>query len=267
MPTLPSWMQYFYVILCQPSHLANIGAVARAMKTMGIDQLRIVRPNLIATLATPNPPHFDCVHPHDFRLPEVSLALASGAKDILVKTQFFASLSEAIAPMHLSYALTSRKREIAPSLQTPAQAMPEAINAAQQQQLVAFVFGSETFGLNIQDITLCNRLLTICGNPNYFSLNLAQAVQVVGYELFNQLYQTPSFSVNRPQLASRAAVIGLCQHWEQVMSEIGFFKQRNRTRLVRRMLRWLDKSQPEKEEIDILRGFLSTVEKKINHPS
>ena len=265
MPTLPSWMQYFYVILCQPSHPANIGAVARAMKTMGIHQLRVVRPNLIATLATPNPPHFDCAHPHNFSVPEESFTLASAAKDILEKTRFFASLSEAIAPMHLSYALTSRKRGIAPSLQTPAQAMPEAINAAQQQQLVAFVFGSETFGLSIQDITLCNRLITIHGNPNYFSLNLAQAVQVVGYELFSQLYQTLSFSSNRPQLASREAVIGLCQHWEQVMSDIGFFKQRSQTRLVRRMLRWLNKSQLEKEEIDILRGFLSTVEKKINH--
>lgn len=267
MSTLPSWMQYFYVILCQPSHPANIGAVARAMKTMGIYQLRIVRPNLIATLATPTPPHFDCAYPQDFRLPEESFVLASGAKDILEKTQFFASLSEAIAPMHLSYALTSRKREIAPSLQTPAQAMPEAINAAQQRQLVAFVFGSETFGLSIQDITLCNRLITICGNPNYFSLNLAQAVQVIGYELFNQLNPIPYFSDNRRDLASREAVISLCQHWEQVMLEIGFFKKRNQTRLIRRFMHWLDKSQAEKEEIDILHGFLSTVEKKINHPS
>ncbi|MCV2509480.1 MAG: RNA methyltransferase, partial [Neisseriaceae bacterium] len=126
----------------------------------------------------------------------------------------------------------------------------------------AFIFGSETFGLSIEEVSLCNRLITINGNPDYFSLNLAQAVQVITYELFSQLNQSMEFLKQYPNLSSREEVAGLVEHFELTMQEIGFFEKRNQERLMRRVQRIIDKSNIEKEEIDILRGFLNLVNQK-----
>ncbi|QRN41851.1 MAG: RNA methyltransferase [Neisseriaceae bacterium] len=260
--SLPSLLKNIYVILCHTSHPGNIGSAARAMKTMGLSQLILVSPNIIATSQTPNPPLFDRNNPDTFTIPEESFILASGAKDILTQAQFFSTLDEAIKPMHLTCALSSRKREISAPLQSPREIMPEIIQFAQNEQKIAFIFGSETFGLNIEEVSLCNRLITINGNPDYFSLNLAQTVQVVAYELFSQLNHPITSLKQYPNLSTRKEVLGLVEHFEVTMQEIGFFEKRNKKRLMRRIQRMIDKSNIEKEEIDILRGFLNLVSHK-----
>ena len=175
-PTVPDYLRHIHVVLTRTSHPGNIGAAARAMKTMGLSRLTLVAPNLMATPMTPEPPAFDADRAAAFQLPEESFILASGARDVLEQAQIVATLDEALADTVLSCALTSRRRELSAPLHTPRELVPELLQAAQQGFQVALVFGNETFGLNIDEVQRCNRLLTISGNPAYFSLNLAQAV-------------------------------------------------------------------------------------------
>ena len=176
-PTVPDYLRHIHVVLTRTSHPGNIGAAARAMKTMGLSRLTLVAPNLMATPMTPEPPTFDAAQAAAFRLPEESFILASGARDVLEQAQIVATLDEALADTVLSCALTSRRRELTSPLQTPRELTPSLLAAAQAGQTVALVFGNETFGLSIDEVQHCNRLMTISGNPDYFSLNLAQAVQ------------------------------------------------------------------------------------------
>ena len=175
-PTVPDYLRHIHVVLTRTSHPGNIGAAARAMKTMGLSRLTLVAPNLMATPMTPEPPTFDAAQAAAFRLPEESFILASGARDVLEQARIVATLDEALADTVLSCALTSRRRELSAPLHTPRELVPELLQAARQGFQVALVFGNETFGLNIDEVQRCNRLLTISGNPAYFSLNLAQAV-------------------------------------------------------------------------------------------
>lgn len=259
--TLPIFLDNIAIILCHTSHPGNLGSVARAMKNMGLHHLILVSPNIMVTPATPIAPIFNANEPTKFSIPEESFVLASGAKDVLEEAQIYSSLKDALSNFHLACALTSRRREITLTPQTPRELTPEIISLAKEGKKIALVFGSETFGLSIEEVTLCNRLITIPGNPNYLSLNLAQAVQVISYELFSQLNYELSHLKTNENLASRSEVQGLVDHFELIMEQQGFFERRNKTRLLRRLQRFIDKAQVEKEEIDILRGFLSSLNK------
>ncbi|KLT72745.1 RNA methyltransferase [Neisseria arctica] len=262
-PTVPDYLDNIHIILARTSHPANIGSAARAMKTMGLGRLTLVAPQLIATPMTPEPPVFDSANVQNFVLPEESFVLASGAADVLERARIVADLSEALAETTLSCALTSRKRELTSPLQTPRALVPELLQAAHSGQQVALVFGNETFGLSIEEVQQCNRLMTINGNPDYFSLNLAQAVQVVCYELFSQvdMPMTHLEQENRP--ATHSQVAGMVAHMESVMDEVGFFNRRNGERLMRRMQNLFSRANMETEDIDILRGFFNTVTRRL----
>ncbi len=263
-PTLPAYLANIRVVLSRTSHPANIGAAARAMKTMGLTRLTLVAPSLIATPMTPQPPLFDPQRPQDFRLPEESFVLASGARDVLEQAQVFASLQQALADTVLSCALTSRRRELTAPMHTPRQLAPALLQAAAAGQPVALVFGNETFGLSIEEVQSCNRLLTINGNPDYFSLNLAQAVQVVAYELFSHTAMPMDHLQQDWAPATHAQVAGMVAHWREVMDAAGLFERRNEARLMRRVAALFDRAQPSREEIDLLRGFLSSVARKMD---
>ena len=118
-PQLPDFLDNIHIVLTRTSHPANIGAAARAMKTMGLQRLTLVAPNLMATSMTAEPPPFDVENPAAFKLPEESFILASGAADVLERARIVATLPEALADTTLSCALTSRKRELTSPLQTP----------------------------------------------------------------------------------------------------------------------------------------------------
>ncbi len=262
-PVVPDYLKNIIVVLSRTSHPSNIGSAARAMKTMGLTQLTLVAPNLMVTPMTPTPPVFDANDVQAFSLPEESFILASGAKDVLENANIVASLADALAPTTLSCALTSRKRELTAQLKTPRETMPEFLEAAKRGEKVALVFGNETFGLSIDEVMQCNRLVTINGNPNYFSLNLAQAVQVVCYELFSQVDVSMDYLMHDQKLATHEQVVGMVEHMANAMEEVGFFERRNPERLMRRMQTMFDRAGVEQEEIDILRGFFSTLHKKI----
>ncbi|MDO5686709.1 MAG: RNA methyltransferase [Neisseria sp.] len=261
---LPEFLQRIRVVLCRTAHPANIGSAARAMKTMGLTRLVLVAPELIHTPMTPRPPTFDPAHAQDFRLPEESFILASGAADVLENARVVATLNQALHDTTLSCALTSRRRELSVPPATPRELAPELLQAASAGQEVALVFGNESYGLSIEESTLCNRLITINGNPDYFSLNLAQAVQVVTYELFSHVDLPLDRLRSTAQPVPRQEIDGLIGHFENVMDDIGFFERRNRERLLRRLRRLFDRADTEREEIDILRGFLKTVQKNTN---
>lgn len=261
---VPDYLQHIRVVLSRTSHPGNIGAAARAMKTMGLSRLTLVSPNLMATPMTPEPPAFDAGNAAAFRLPEESFILASGAADVLEQAQIAATLDEALADTVLSCALTSRRRELSAPLHTPRELVPELLQSARQGFQVALVFGNETFGLNIDEVQHCNRLLTISGNPAYFSLNLAQAVQVVCYEIFSQT------GVDMRQLqhehipATREQIHGMVAHLEQVIEQTGFAHRRNQERMMRRLYSLFDRAEPSREDIDLLRGLWKRIVQRLN---
>ena len=262
-PAVPDYLANIRIVLSRTSHPANIGSAARAMKTMGLTRLTLVAPQLIETPMTPEPPPFDAAHPQAFVLPQESFVLASGAADVLENARIVATLDEALADTVLSCALTSRKRELTSPLQTPRELVPELLQAAATGQQVALVFGNETFGLNIEEVQSCNRLMTINGNPGYFSLNLAQAVQVVCYELFSQVDMPMTHLEQENHPATHAQITGMVAHLESVMDDIGFFNRRNSERLMRRMQSLFSRANTQTEDIDILRGFLNTVKRRL----
>ncbi|WP_274584872.1 RNA methyltransferase [Neisseria leonii] len=262
-PLLPDYLGNISVVLCRTSHPANIGSAARAMKTMGLTDLVLVAPNLMQTPMTAEPPSFDAQNPAAFRLPEESFILASGAADVLENARMAATLDEALADTVISCALTSRKRELTAPLQTPRELTPEILAAAQNGRRAALVFGNETFGLSIEEVQSCNRLMTINGNPDYFSLNLAQAVQVVSYELFSQTGTSMDYLRGGRHPATHEQIGGMIRHMESLMDDIGFFNRRNSARMMRRLHNLFARAGTETEDIDILRGFFNTVSKRL----
>lgn len=263
MSAVPEYLKHIRIVLSRTSHPANIGAAARAMKTMGLSQLVLVAPNIMATPMTPEPPEFIGEQAADFKLPEESFILASGAVDVLENAKIVATLPEALAGTVLSCALTSRRRELTSPLQTPRELTPNLLSAAQNGQTVALVFGNETFGLSIDEVQHCNRLMTISGNPDYFSLNLAQAVQVVCYELFSQVNADMSHLIPERNLATADQVVGMVQHLEKTMEQLDFFHKRNQERMVRRLHSLFNRADTTTEDIDILRGFFNKVQQKL----
>lgn len=264
MSAVPDYLANIRIILSRTSHPANIGSAARAMKTMGLSQLVLVAPNLMATPMTPHPPTFCAEHIDDFRLPEESFILASGAVDVLEQATITATLPEALADTTISCALTSRRRELTSPLQSPRELTPHLLAAAQSGQQVALVFGNETSGLSIDEVQHCNRLMTISGNPDYFSLNLAQAVQVICYELFSQLNINMSHLTAQHNLATASQISGMVQHLEQTMETLDFFHNRNQTRMMRRLHALYNRANINTEEIDILRGFYNKILQKLS---
>ena len=263
MPHLPDYLANIRIVLSRTSHPANIGSAARAMKTMGLSRLVLVSPNLMATPMTPEPPVFRPETAADFRLPEESFVLASGARDVLENARIVPTLAEALHGTTLSCALTSRRRELTTPLQTPRELAPGLLAAAQAGQQIALVFGNETYGLSIDEVQQCNRLMTISGNPDYFSLNLAQAVQVVCYELFSHVNMDMSHLIPERNLATAEQVAGMVQHLEDTMVQLDFFRRRNQERMMRRLHSLFNRADTTTEDIDILRGFLNRVQQKL----
>lgn len=240
-PQVPDFLKNIRIVLARPSHPGNIGSAARAMKTMGLSRLFLVQPK---------------VFPSD-----EANTLASGAVDLLEQATVVESLADALADVTIACALTSRRRELTTPLQTPREITPDLIARAQAGEQVALVFGNETFGLSIEEVEQCNRLLTIPGNPDYFSLNLAMAVQVVTYELFSHVDCSVDYLKAEGEMATRSEVEGFCQHLDQTLGAIGYFQRRNSDRLMRRMRALFNRADMLREEVDILRGFLKQVQR------
>jgi len=231
------------VVLCGTSHPGNIGSAARAMKTMGFRRLLLVAPK-----AMPD---------------EQSVALASGADDVLKEVRIVSSLAEALQGTVLALALTARRRELAGEPLWAREAASELAVAAGQGE-VALVFGNETAGLSNEELALCTRWAMIPANPAYASLNLAAAVQLLCYELRLAMAAVPPPPTipHAGMLSTHDEVEGLISHLEQAALNSGFLDPANPGRLMLRLRRLFARARLEREEVNILRGLLVAMMKR-----
>ncbi len=227
------------VVLCAPSHPGNIGAAARAMKTMGISDLRLVNP-----YAFPS---------------EIATARASGAGDVLDAARVFSSLAEALADAHFVVGTSARHREFVGEVLPVREAIAVAVPHAQAGK-VALVFGTEMSGMTNDEVMRCQVLAYVPTNPIYSSLNLGAAVQVACYE-WRVAAQTPAnYAAPEFQLATQKEIEGFFVHWEKTLIDLTFFNPEVPKRLFARLRRLFARTRLEREEVDIFRGFLRSVD-------
>ncbi len=227
-------------ILVATRHPGNIGAAARAMKTMGQAELWLVAPAA-------------------FPSAEAS-ALASGADDLLARARVVGTLAEAVADCGLVLGTSARLRsEYYWPVLTPREAAPRLL-AARASAPAALVFGTERTGLSNADFDLCHGLVHIAAHPDYESLNLAQAVQILAYEL----YCATGGEARRPRrgapLAPVAELQRLRTHAGEVLAEIRFADRRAGPHLLRRLARIFGRAELDQHEVNILRGVLTAVQ-------
>jgi len=229
-------MSSIRIVLCRPSHPGNIGAAARAMKAMGLTDLRLVAPE---------------------RWPaKEDQWMATHAQDVLEKAVIHANLLEAIHDCAVAFALSARPREWSPQVLDVRAA---AARAGQAGDKVAFVFGSEDAGLTNEEMFACQFLVHIPADPASSSLNLAQAVQVVAYEL--RMAAEGSIPAQRKEkLATVEDIEGLYAHLERAAVKSGFYVPESRSKLPERLRRLFSRvPELEREEVNILRGLLKAL--------
>lgn len=248
----PTFRRIRYIMV-QPSHPGNVGAAARAIKTMGFHELCLVAPQL----------------PEMTQRPE-AVAMASGATDVLESALVVPTLADALAPVTLAFALTARPRFLGPPPCDIREAAAHACThlADAPDARVAVVLGTERSGLTNEDISLCQRVCHIPANPEYSSLNVAQALQLAAWEMRYALMQqagTPGMptTAGRPdpgaEPASSAKVQALMEHWEEAVVWVKFLDPDHPKKLVPRMRHLLGRSALTNDEVDMLRGVCTAM--------
>jgi len=231
------------VVLVEPSHPGNIGAAARAMKTMGLSNLWLVSPK---------------------RFPDAeATARASGADDLLYRARVVESYGQALDGCGLVVGASARRRTVSWPQLDPRHCARQVVAAASKLP-VALVFGREHSGLTNAELERCHYLVQIPANPAYSSLNLAAAVQILAYEIRMAVVTSGGAEVDRPErleLATTGEMQGVMGHLEQVLSEIGFLNPAQPRQLMRRLRRLFNRAQLDKTEVNILRGILTAVQR------
>ena len=229
------------IVLSHTSHPGNIGAAARAMKTMGLDTLYLVNPKSFPD--------------------KEAEARAAGAWDVLNAARVCTSLDEALSGTVLTAAITARPRDLSHEVFNSRQGARELCSHAQHHS-VALLFGTEMSGLTTLEVSKCQIIVHIPANPDYSSLNLASAVQVMAYELRMALPEIGELPQSIAALASFDEIELFLRHLEQSMIGSGFLDPPEPKRLLQRMRRLFARARLEKEEVNILRGILSALEKQ-----
>lgn len=230
------------IILINTSHPGNIGAAARAMKTMGFKQLVLVAPK-----------HF----PH-----AEAEALAASASDVLQQARVVSSLDEALMGVTLVIGTSARPRDLAAPLLTARECGAWLLR--NKVGRTAVLFGEERTGLTNEALDRCHAYVYIDTADEYASLNLAQAVQVIAYELrLALLLPKAKNQQTEALLADDTAMEGYFQHLERVMVATEFLDPKFPKRLLSRLRRLYHRARPDVQELNILRGILTAVEKKI----
>jgi tRNA/rRNA methyltransferase len=235
------------IVLSHTSHPGNIGAAARAMKTMGLSRLTLVNPKCF--------PDAEAV------------TRAVGADDVLERAIVCASLDDALAGTVFAVAVSARHRSIGPEPLQARAAAPEILALTDGGE-VALVFGNETAGLSNEEVQRCQRTVFIPANPDYTSLNLGSAVQLLCYELRLAAFDgaPPVVTKAVPFASPRATnddVERYYAHLERVMIRTGFLDPQQPKRLIPKLRRLFGRAELERDEVNILRGILDAVEKKI----
>lgn len=237
------------IVLVGTQHPGNIGSAARALKTMGLARLVLVDPEKF--------PHAD------------ANALAAGADDVLAAAPVHASLAEAIADCRLVLGCTARSRRVALPEQPPREAAVRALEKAGQGDEVALVFGRERTGLTNEELQLCHGAVHIPANPEYSSLNIAAAVQVLAYELRMAELATlhgPNEASDGGQRADRlpaphAAMEGFFSQLADTLDAIDFHKGRAPESALRKLRRLFLRAEPDDAEVRLLRGILADAQR------
>lgn len=232
------------IVLVATSHPGNIGSTARAMKTMGFERLYLVSPKLFPDLKAKE--------------------MAAGADDVLENCHVVSSLKQALAGCQLIIATSARAR----SLGLPGLTPPECAELITQQSDstdVAIVFGREHAGLTNEELLHCHFHVNIASNPDYSSLNLAQAVQIIVYELRMRLLKPVASVTNTAEIpATFDDVERFYTHLAEVMLAVNFLKMKNPGRVLDRIRRLFTRARLEETEVNILRGFLSHIQKTLS---
>ena len=245
-------------VLIETSHAGNVGAAARAMKTMGFDELVLVRPRWANVLRK-----------------EETIQRASGALDVLANARVVDTLDEALDGISHLCATAMTPRDFGPPTRMPRQHFEMLLKgeldvrsdnalegdsapkpaAACNQTGIGLLFGCERFGMSNDDVYRCDVALSIPSNPLFGSLNLGAAIQVVAYEWRQALGGFPVVEhTPEPQRADVAQVGGMLQHWEEALTHIGFLDPAAPKKLMPRLNQMFNRAQLTQEEIHILRG-------------
>lgn len=235
-------MSKIRIVLVETSHPGNIGAVARAMKNMCLDRLVLV-----------NPKYFP---------DKEADARASGAQDLLQRAVVVNSLEEAVGDCNLVVGTSARKRSTVWEVLDP-RAAAQMVRQYAQSGEVALVFGRESSGLTAEELDRCTHLLHIPANPEYSSLNIGMAVQVVSYELrmlelAEQKQNDEQGQVELP--ASVEQMEGFFTHLEQALLDVGFLQPGRERKIMQRLRRLFHRAAPYEREVNILRGILSSAQ-------
>jgi tRNA/rRNA methyltransferase len=233
-------------VLIQPSHAGNVGAAARAIKVMGFDDLVLVNPR------------WDDVLERD-----ETLERASGAGDVLRRARAVETLDEALQGVTHACATVMTPRGFGPPTRTPREHLPGVAAAGHS---VAFLFGSERYGMRNEDVYRCHAALRIPVSPDYGSLNLAAAIQVIAYEWRLALGGFEAPPPLPPAAADGAAVAGMLRHWEEALVAIGFLDPAAPKKLMPRLNQLFNRAQPTPEEIHILRGVAKAMAEAAKKP-
>jgi tRNA/rRNA methyltransferase len=232
-------------VLVETSHPGNVGSAARALKTMGFSDLRLISPKTPGIAQAPE-----------------AIALASGAVDILESSQESPSLESAVQDCTLVLGLTSRDRQFGPPALNWQDARPLVEAAIKSKQQVALLFGPERTGLDNHHLSLCTHRVWLDANPIYPSLNLAQAIMVCAFSLRETLGKNsesaPSDVAEASELveyADPAAVAAMLEHWREGLEAIAYLDPANPKKLMPRLQALFARTRLHKQEIDLLRGI------------
>ncbi|TVO68590.1 tRNA (cytosine(32)/uridine(32)-2'-O)-methyltransferase TrmJ [Sedimenticola selenatireducens] len=228
------------IVLIETTHPGNIGAAARAMKNMALENLCLVSPKVYPSAE--------------------ATARAAGADSILESCQVYDTLDEALQGCRLVVGASARLRTVDWPQVRPRECAEKVWSEAAQGE-VAILFGRESSGLRNSELDRCQYLVHIPANPEYSSLNIAQALQVIAYEVHLQsLTQESVASAAASEVASAGAMEGFFQHLQQTMEETGFSHPQQSEKLQRRLRRLFFRARPDPEELNILRGILSAAQ-------
>lgn len=237
---MPHSLDNIRVVLVHTSHPGNIGAVARAMKNMGLSDLRLVAPR---------------------QFPDAeATARASGADDLLARSRVYARLEEALEGCRLVVGTSARSRTVEWPVLDPRECAAETLATAELGP-VALVFGRENSGLTNDELDLCRYLVHIPTNPEYSSLNLAMAVQVLAYEV-RMVQRLGGVDTRARTPASADRFEGFIDHLAEMLGDVDFADIRHSEKLMRRLRRLFLRAEPDDEEINILRGILRAAQVK-----
>jgi tRNA/rRNA methyltransferase len=235
-PALASTPDRTRFVLIGTSHAGNVGASARAIKVMGFGELVLVEPRFADVLQSPE-----------------AEAMASGATDVLRSARIVPTLAEALRDMTYACATAMTPRDFGPPTHAP---RAHLAGLAGTTHRVAFVFGSERYGMSNDDVYRCHACLSIPTAPDYGSLNLAQAIQLVAYEWRQALggfeVAARTAAVER---ATLGAVDGALEHWRELLVQIGYFDPQVPRKLMPRLQQLLNRAELSNDEVQILRGI------------